>query len=296
MRCLLAIALVAALQLTGCKPAQPIVPDNLLPDPVANEQPLPTYGDLIRRYNATTEPLVRVWASARVNLLWLNEKGKKKSEHGDGKFMFVSPDKLSLKIEEFGKGFHAGGDGERYWYFDTFEEPTVYVGRFDKLDELDAATFPLPVKPTDLPYVMGLLPIDPDLLPEEPAVERVVGHYLIEPPGLGLRILLHPETARPVRVDLLAADGSSKVKCLLSEPVEIEIQQDTTDGSAPIMASRVEVYVLDEEVRMTLKLKGLTTDGRRIKSPHFVFETLMDVYKPELFVDLDAANPAAPIE
>ena len=79
MRCFLALAIIAALQLTGCKPAQPIIPETLLPDPVVNEEPLPAYGDLIRRYNATTEPLVRVWAEARVDLVWLDEKGKKKS-------------------------------------------------------------------------------------------------------------------------------------------------------------------------------------------------------------------------
>ncbi len=296
MRCLLTVALVAALQLTGCKPAQPIVPDNLLPDPVANEQPLPTYGELIRRYNATTEPLVRVWAEARVDLVWLDEKGKKISEHGDGRFMYVAPGKIALEIQEFGKGFWAGADGERYWLFDLQDQRTAYVGRFENLDNLDEDAFPLPVKPSDLLYVLGLVPIDPDNVPDEPAVERVAGHYLIEPPGLRLRMLLHPETARPVRVDLLNVQGESAVKCILSEPVEVKTTPDIDEGAQPVMPSLAEVYVLNQEARMTLRLKSLTTEGRRIRDSHFDFETLMRVYKPDVLVDLDAANPAAPME
>lgn len=297
MRWTLPTVALIGLLIVGCKPAQPIVPDTLLPEKITNEEPLPSYSELVNRYNVTTEPLVRVWAEARVDLLWLDEKGKKKSEHGDGRFMYIAPDKIALEVTEVGRGFWAGGDGERYWLFDLQDERNVYVGRYDKLDELDVHAFPLPVKPTDLPYVLGLLPIDPDLLPQAPAVELVAGHYLIEPPGLGLRMLLHPDTARPVRVDLLNAGGGSAVKCLLSEPVEMETERDNAEGPAPIMSSRVEVYVLNEEVRMTLKLKGLTTDGRRIKAPHFDYEKLKKVYKPDTIVDLDAhpeVYPQAP--
>ncbi len=279
---------IAVCSLPGCKPAQPIVPDNLLPDPIANDEPLPTYSDLIRRYNATTEPLVRVWAEARVDLIWLDEKDKRKSEHGDGRFMYVAPDKVALEIQEFGKGFWAGGDGDRYWLFDLQNERIVYVGRFENLDSLDEDAFPLPVKPSDLLYVLGLVPIDPDAVPGAPAVERVVGHYLIEPPGLGLRMLLHPDTARPVRVDLLNKNGGSAVKCILTRPVEVNTTSDTPEGTKPVMPSIAEVYVLHKEARMTLKLKGLTTEARRIRDNHFDFETLMKVYKPDEVIDLDA--------
>ena len=286
------LLLTAFVLLPGCKPAQPIVPDNLLPDKIANEQPLPSYHNLVTRYNATTKPLVRVWASARVDLLWLDENGKQKSEHGDGRFMYRAPDKIALEITEAGRGFWAGGDGDRYWFFDLQDDRTLYVGQFDKLDELDADTFPLPVRPTDLPYILGLLPIDPDNVPEAPAVESIAGHYLIEPPGLGIRMLLHPETARPVRVDLIGSVGESAVKCILTEPAELERSAENADGPAPTMAGKVEVYVLDEEVRMTLNLKGMTTDGRRIKDNHFDLDILKQVYKPDKTVDLD--NPANP--
>jgi hypothetical protein len=281
------LTVLLLLLLPSCKPAQPIVPDNLLPKPIVNEAPLPDYGELVGRYNATTAPLTRIWAEARVDLEWIDEMGDRKSEHGDGRFMFVSPDHVALEVQEFGKGFWAGGDGERYWLFDLQDQRTAYVGRFDHLDQLEDDAFPLPVKPSDLLYVLGLIPIDVDNAPESPAVERVAGHYLIEPPGLGVRMLLHPDTARPVRVDILNKAGESAVKCILSEPANVKTKTDAGGGLKPVISTRVDVYVLGEEAHMTLRLKSATTDGTQIRDAHFNFDTLLKVYKPDEIVELD---------
>ncbi len=281
--------------ISGCKPAQPIVPDTLLPKPIETRGPLPTYGELIERYNQTTRPLTRVWAEARVDLVWRDDKGKRKSEHGDGRFMFVRPGKVVLEIEEFGRGFWAGGDAERYWLFDLQDQRIAYVGRYENLGKPGTQLFPLPVNPADLLYVLGLVPIDPTIIPQPPAVERVAGYYLIEPPGLGLRMLLDPKTARPIRVDLLDADGRSAVKCVLSKPTELKTEQKNGDGPRPVMPGVVEVYVLGQEARMTLKLKRPTTAGTRIKDAHFDFEILKRVKKPDEVVDLDTPDtPDAP--
>ena len=282
-----ALIAICFLTLAGCQPVKPIVPDSLLPDAIENDAPLPTYTELIDRYNATTKPLASIWAEAHVDIVWLDEKGKRKNEHGDGKFMYVAPDKIALKIEEFGKGFWAGSDGERYWFFDLQDKRTAYVGRFDQLDQLDEGAYPLPVKPTDLLYILGLKPIDPELVPDAPAVELVHGYYLVEPPGLNLRMLLDPRTARPVRVDLLDPAGFSTIKCVLSGPVELE-QADATDATiASSLSTQVEVYVLDEQARMTLKLKSPTAETGRIKLNNFNFEVLMRVYKPDAVIDMD---------
>jgi len=138
---------VIAASLVGCKPAQPIVPDTLLPEPIRNAGPMPAYGELIERYNERIRPLARVWAEARVDLVWRDDRGKKKSEHGDGRFMFVRPGKVALEIQEFGRGFWAGGDGERYWLFDLQDRRVAYIGRYENLDKLDTQNFPLPINP-----------------------------------------------------------------------------------------------------------------------------------------------------
>ena len=296
----LAAALVC-LSLVGCKPQQPIVPENLLPDPIANDQPLPSYGDLIRRYNQTVEPLGRVWAKADVDMVWLNKDGKRKHESGDGRLIYVRPGKTVLEIEEFGKGFWAGSDGERYWFFERQDNSAVYVGRFDLVDAPGeprgpgALGLPLPVNPKDMPYILGFKRIDPAAVPDAPAVERLAGHYLIEPPGLSLRLLLDPETARPVRVDLLDELGRSEVRCLLSGATEVKFEGVPKDNQ-PRITNTVDVYVVGTEARMTLNLSGATSDeeGRKIRDQHFDFEKLMKALKPDVTIDLDVPAMPAP--
>jgi len=284
---------ILLLLLPGCKPQQPIVPGNLLPKPIADEAPLPSYGELVGRYNATLLPIDRIWAEARVDLEWINEKGDRKREHGDGRFMFAAPMRVALDIREVGKGFWAGGNQTSYWLFDLQDKRVAYVGRYDKARDLDPDMLPLPVNPANLLYLLGLRRIDPGIVPEAPAVERVAGHYLIEPPGLGIRLLLHPDTARPVRVDVLNKAGESVVKCLLSEPVKLKAAGDRAAVESEI-ASVIEVYILDQEARMTLKLRGATTEDLQIKNPHFSFDILKIALKADEVVDLDAPIGTAP--
>jgi len=260
----------------------------MLPQTVVDDTPLPIYGELIQRYNTAADRLSPIWAETRVDLVWRDEKGKAKNEHGNGRFMFIKPDRVVLEVEEFGRGFWAGADGERYWFFDLNQE-TVYVGRFDHLHKLKAGTLPIPIGPADLLYVLGLAPISPEPVPDGPAVERVAGYFLVEPPGLGLRMLLDPVTARPVRVDLLDEQGNSTVICRLSEPIRVwhgKLKDLTGSG----IASVVDVVVPGREARMTLTLKKPTHDDKNIRDQHFDFEILKRALKPDEVIDLDAPD------
>ena len=275
-----------SVSLYGCKPAQPIVPDSLLPEATANDAPLPSYTELVQEYNGTTAALSPIWAKARVDLAWREEDGDRKNEHGTGRFMYVRPGKIVLEVREFGRGFWAGADGVRYWFFELRDKKTAYVGRFDRIDDLSRDTMPLLVNPADLLYVMGLKKIDPDKVPAEPAVERVKGYYLIEPPGLGLRMLLDPLDGRPVRVDLLDDQGQSRVVCNLSDPIAIEHGQ-SGDPLAHRIASVVDVYMPGTEARMTVTLSNTTHNTRNIRDQHFDFDLLSQALKPDEVVELD---------
>jgi len=288
-RAVMAGVLLTVFWLSGCNQNKTIVPDTMLPDRVVDDAPLPNYTELIHRYNLTAERLNPIRAAARVDLVWRNEKDKTKNEHGDGRFMFIKPGRVVLEVREFGRGFWAGADGERYWFFDLQDQRTAYVGRFENLDGAHHQVLPIPVNPADLLYVMGLMPIDPELVPEEPAVERVQGHYLIEPPGLGLRMLLDPVTARPVRIHLLDEQGRSTVICRLTEPIRVKLGV-LSDMTGPGIASVVDVVIPGREARMTLTLKNPTHDEKNIRDQHFDFEKLKKALKikPKDVVDLDA--------
>ncbi len=276
-----------ALILPGCNRDKQILPDTMLPDLAVNEDPLPDYTQLVARYNQTAENLSPIRADARVDMVWRNEKGDIKNEHGDGRFMFINPGSVVLEVEEFGKGFWAGADGERYWFFDFLDQRVVYVGRFDQLDHHQRdASMPLPVNPADLLHVMGLATIDPTVVPDAPAVERVKGHYLIEPPGLNLRMLLDPATARPVRVDLLDELGRSKVICLLKEPIPVK-PRDADDPFTGDIASIIDVVMPANEARMTLTLKKPTHSDQYIRDAYFDFDKLYKALKIKELIDLD---------
>ncbi len=85
-----------------------------------------------------------------------------------------------------------GGDDQRYWFFDLQDQETLYTGRHALADRLDPHRVPVPIRPQDLPRLLGITPIDPDRAPPSPAVEWYEGQYLIEPPGMRTRLLLDP--------------------------------------------------------------------------------------------------------
>src|SRR5690606_7570193 len=132
LRCRRALGYVCGLAgvmllVSGCqKPKGPIVPPNLLPPPVQNQASLPTYSELIDRYNARLEGLGRVWASTDVEMRWRDAKGKERFEKGDGKFLYVrtdadaaTPDNVAVTVEKLGKTLlWAGSDADRFWLFD----------------------------------------------------------------------------------------------------------------------------------------------------------------------------------
>lgn len=281
--CLLVLSI---LLLPGCHRDKQVVPDTMLPDRTVNDAPLPSYPELVTRYNRTADLLSPIRADARVDMVWRNEKGDIKNEHGDGRFMFIKPGRVVLEVEEFGKGFWAGADGERYWFFDFLDQRVVYVGRFDQLDRAHVDNLPLPVNPADLLHVMGLAKIDPTVIPEAPAVERVKGHYLIEPPGLAVRMLLDPETTRPVRVDLLDDEGKSRVICLLKDPIPVE-PADSDDPFRGRFASVIDVVMPANEARMTLTLKKPTHSDKYIREAYFDFDKLYKALKIDELIDVD---------
>lgn len=281
----------AVLLLAGCQPA-PIVADDLLPAPVQITKGLPAYADLVAQYNRKVAGLERLSARSSVKFHWRDEKGKEKKEHGDGFLLFVRPHRLALKIEKFGVGtlFWLGSDSERYWLFDLVEDSTVWVGRRGHAIKPSEQGPPLPVHPGTVPYLLGLLPLEPPEGPG-PAVEALWGYYLIEPPGLNLRLLLEPGTGRPVRVDLTDADGHSVLICRLSDYKPVQIENVPRD-QWPQVAGQAELVAVGTEASMTLKLSSPSdgSRGKKIRDEHFDFDVLCQVHGPKQIIHLDAES------
>ncbi|MEM6459882.1 MAG: hypothetical protein AAF710_10890 [Planctomycetota bacterium] len=285
MRRLQQLALLAAAGLVGCA-TDPIVPDDLNPVAVDTaDAELPGYAELVERYNANAEALPRVWARTRVEMRWEDERGRKRREAGDGRLIFERPLSTAWTVEVLGDvKLWAGSDASGFWVFDRLEDGRAYYGRYGAPL---ARPLPVPVQPEAVPYLLGLMPLDPARRPPAPEVEIFRGYYVIEPPGLGLRMMLDPATARPVRIDLTRGDGSSALTSLLTGGVEV----DGIDGAAVVLPETAKLYPQGQEAEMTVTLRRATTDERRIKRKWFDFDGLVEAMKPDAVVDLN--EPAA---
>ncbi|MEM7624699.1 MAG: hypothetical protein AAF333_03620 [Planctomycetota bacterium] len=283
------LLILGPLALVGCK-TDPIVPDDLNPVPidVIDGGELPSYRELVQQYNQNGPALERVWARTKVELRWRDEKNRKRRESGDGRLIFERPLNTAWTVEVLGDiKLWAGSDSRGFWLFDRLNDGTAYYGQYDRPL---ARPLPLPVQPEAVPYLLGLMPLDPGRVPASPAVELFNGYCVIEPPGLNLRMMLDPQTARPVRIDLTDAAGASVLVCRLSGEVAVE-----REGSDPVtLPETAELYPVGDESRMTVKLKRPSTDESRFKPKLFDFERLAKSMKPKEVVDLNALSAAGP--
>lgn len=269
------VGLLATLALlsVGC-PSTPVVPERLGPAPIPAAA-VPDYGDLVRTYNANAGAVDRVYVRTGVEMRWREPDGKARRESGDGRLIFRRPLDTALTVEVLGDvKVWAGSDDRAFWMFDLFDTKTAFHGDYSKPIR---RRLPLPVQPEVMPYLLGLMPLDPDRRPAAPQVEMVDGYAVIEPPGLNLRMQLHPETGRPARVDLTDAGGASFLTAVLSG--ELEVPPSSATGSSATLPGKIELYPVGDESRMTVELKS-ARDPTRIRGTWFRFEDLRKKLRP----------------
>lgn len=273
------LGLIVATALTGCRGPQPI--PQRLPAPV-QVQPAPvSYAQVVERYNAHVAPLDQLWSSAVAQLRWRDEEGRSRFEQGEGNLIFARPGRMAFTVGKLGKPLiWAGSDEARYWLIDLQDDGVAYVGRHRFAGQPCAEPLPLPLNPRDVLHLLGLLPLE-STPPSPPAVGLVADFYLIEPPGLNLRMLVEPATGQPVRVDLLDADGRSVLVSRLSNPEAVEVEG-LPPGSWPRIATQAHIEALDQEGQVTISLTNLS-DGRRFDrlNPRvFDLDALLARFKP----------------
>lgn len=293
---------LAASALASCA-----APDAMEDKPVPPAEPLPvmSYREAATRYNRHVAGLERLWARSVVEVRWIEEDGDRRSEQGEGHFVFVPPQRVALSVGKLGKVIlWAGSNDERYWLIDNQGDGVAYVGKHPSV-EVVAPTGdgemrgPLPFKPDDVPFLLGLrpLPVDEELANrgDGRAVARTDNRaYVVTPPGGRVSLHLEPERMLPIRVDLFDAEGKLAARGELSEHERLD-QVGTPVATWPTLATEATLRPadpdrpgrVDPEQRMRLILSGLTTDTRKIKDRAFDFDTLLRVYEPEEVTMLD---------
>ncbi len=242
--------------------------------------------DLLAKYNANATRLAKLFVRTQVSLTWQEEgpggKLKNRQEKGDGKIFFQAPASTVFTVEGPTQWYlWAGSDGKRYWLFDRTRDPsTLYVGDLNG-PAAKRGFLGLPVRPQDLPVLLGLKPLDPavktDVLWCVDAAGR--GMYWVEQPGL--RLLLHPEYAWPLRVELTNAAGQPQVVAELSGALVCE--------NGGVLRERVAVFPMHQPARLDLTVRSVQAGSDRVKPGLFELErVLIPANKPEKTINLDA--------
>lgn len=243
------------------------------------------YRDLVTRHNHAIHNVKRLWAFAIVSLRW-QEDGRQRHEQGEGQLAVALPGHLSLTIGKVHDLYRIGCDQERYWIIDLSGETTVaHVGRTALASSTSMRELNTAIQPQDLIRLLGLLPIDPLREPDPPAGVLHGRHWLIEPPGTHMRMLLDPQSARPQRIDLLDANGYSRVTATMKRYRHIETTG-TSPGSWPTIATLIEIKDLETDSVAKISLTEMVGDADAIDARWFDLETLIDALDAEVN-DLD---------
>lgn len=278
--CILSLALF-----TACCAKPPITdPDAMLPPPLEPLSPPLSVEELVGRYNANLEGLDRLWARTEVSLRFLDADGNPRFERGDGKLIFVRPDHVAITLGKLNQTvLWAGGDDERYWMFDLTGGGVAYVGRHDNIERLDTQQLPLPIYPDEVPYLLGLEPIDEAVILGE---ER--GYVVLQPVDTNLLIMVNPRSGRPARIDVVGRNDRSVLVSRLYDYQPMRIDGEP-ESAWPKVATRAEFAALDADASFKLSLTDMTDGVRknRIRERAFDFDTLVEAFKPSRVIDLD---------
>ncbi len=277
MRCLLLTCL--AMWLAGCCAT---------PAPIDADQPadMPGYADLVARHNARVQGIERFWARAVIEMRWIDAQGASRFEQGEGHLILDLPLHSLLTIGKLGQTrLYAGSNETHFWLFDELDDQRkrLYIGRHDGRpdDALGPARrrSPLPLKPVDLPRLLGIVRIDASA--GAAAVKWVDSKYMIEPPGERVRYYFSPISARMERVELLDDAGQVVLTSTLGKP---ERMDKTGAAVGPFMNTRIQVVTAGEEGNITLHLSGMTDEERKVNPKVFDLDSLKATRKPDVVI------------
>lgn len=275
MRHLFLLALLITLAGCGTPPKpQPVQPTVM-----------PTYGELVARHNERIRGIDRFWARAVVEIRWVDANGKRRFEQGDGHLILDLPVHSALTLGKLGQTkLWAGSNETHFWLFDELDGKKLYLGRHDGVEEAATAPLaksPLPVRPVDLPRLLGILPLAP--AKAERPVQWIDGAFVIEADGA--RYHYNPVTYRVVCVELLDDRGQVVLTSRLSNPKRIEAEKAAV---GPYLNTVVKVVAPEQEGNMTLFLSEMTDARRRVNPKVFELESLKKIHQPDVVVPITA--------
>lgn len=288
--CLATVFCVLAVTISGCE-ASPKVPPVVI-DAKGNA----LYEKVRKAHNERVGSLNRFWARSIVEARWTEEGGRKRFEQGDGHLILSFPDKSALTIGKLGDvKYWAGSNGKQYWLYDELNGKLLHVGRTDAASNAGANALrqsPLLVKPSDMPYLIGVLPLPPlPLDPKKTYAKQVDSQIELVVPGQPLRMTFDAATMRPTQITLLDHEDKTLLTATLSRYERME-KENAAIG--PYVAHTIDLKLAEAGSRLTVYLSDPTDLERRVKDKLFDLDFLSKMLKPARIVNLDKPTQAQP--
>ncbi len=255
--------------------------------PARRAQALPSYEQLVARHNRNVESISRFWSFAVVEMTW-REEGRCRFQQGEGQLAVVVPDRMSLTVGKAGHDvLRVGCNDTQYWLFDmSGEEKVMHLGRHAKVSESVEGAPGMPMQPRDLIRLLGVIKIDPAVGDTSPAVERINGDYLIEPPDSNCRMLLDPKTARPTRIDLLDEQRFSRVTAHHDRFAHVKTNG-VSPGCWPFVPTLISITDSQNRGQIKLSLSDTVGNPEAINPRWFDPAVLATALQPDVVIDID---------
>ncbi len=256
----------------------------------------PPYPELAQRHNARLADVSGYYASANVEVTWVDEQGQAQREVGEGNLIFNRPDQVALTFRKLGEVYlWVGGGPERSWMFWGGDLSRAYVARNENIFTAACDEFPIPLLPAELIDLYGVFDLPPDaglmVVPDEAR-----SAWLVSAPGRWChrRLWVDANSLLPVRVELFdAVSGRVWASSTLSDYVEMSIRG-VAPGRHPAMPSRVEVRAGEGEQQGSVSLTifdpaDVAPGHTRLNPALFDFEAIRRNLRPRDVIALDAA-------
>jgi len=251
--------------------------------------PLPSYDEVVARYNARAERLGRLWARAVIRLTYKDESGTPHTDQGEGLLQMIRPDRVALSIKKAGKMlFWFGCDDQRYWFFDVVDAKTARVGTHAKPGEhehTDSAGIAIP--PRDLFELIGLSPLDASARGGTSWSSDGAALVVTLPHAHGGSsiLMLDPASLEPRRIEHRSSGQVLIIAADLSDYAGVDVTG--FGGARPRLATHIDAIHIDSDTRIRLDLSELRDSG--ISEKAFVFEELTKALGVDTITDLDRA-------
>ncbi len=269
------LALALACSLPACKTIQlPVEPPTQ-----------PQIADIQSRYNDRAARVQQFWARTDIQLRWTDSRGKKHSENGDGKLILRKPADLALTVGRLNEVYYwLGCDNHSFWWIDRnpHDDPpdAAYFGRLADFPTFTARRIGIPIRPDQFVQLLGLgeLPAGGLRLlsgrPEKAA--GGVGFWFSAPtpsPEQTVRLLIDPQTARPLKVQITDAAGLVVADSTLADYRPMRTKN---APPAPELPTRIEIESPAQKVRLKISLADATAD--KVADPQFDFNAIVNQY------------------